>query len=86
MSAENFVNYLMKKYYQSKIKGDKKVELGSLKEGSHFLFPDLYGGIIGQLVKSGINATIIWKNHPEKRSNRREVIATSAKVFPYDYS
>ena len=86
MSAENFVNFMMKKYYQSKIIGDKKVSLHSLKEGTYFLFPNLYGGLIGQLVRNGINSTVKWVNHPEKQSNRREVIAANAKVFPYDYS
>lgn len=86
MSAENFVNFIMKKYHESKIKGDKKVKLASIKNGTHFIFPNLYGGLVGILIDCGINATVKWVNHPEKRNNKKEVISANAEVFPYDYS
>ena len=86
MAAEKFVYWLSMKHKETKILGDEAVHLGTLEPDSYFIIPGLYGGLIGQLISSGTNATIKWINHPEKkRSSKKEVIAYMTHVFPYDY-
>tara|TARA_B100000959_G_C14558298_1_gene450611 strand:+ start:157 stop:414 length:258 start_codon:yes stop_codon:yes gene_type:complete len=85
MAAEKFVYWLSMKYKETKIIGDTGVNLGTLEPNTYFIIPSLYGGLIGQLLESGTNATVKWINHPEKRSNKKEIIAYSTHVFQYDY-
>jgi len=85
MSAEKFVDWLSMKYKETKIIGDKKVNLGTLEPNTYFIIPTLYGGLIGQLLESSTNVTVKWINHPGVKANKREVISYSTHVYPYDY-
>ena len=85
MAAERFINWLVKKYNKTKIIGER-VRLSSLEPGDHFIFPNLYNGLIGELLEVGINARVKWINHPERKSKKAEIIASTAEVYKYHYS
>ena len=85
MAAETFINWLMKKYNKTKIIGGK-VRLSTLEPGDYFIFPNLYNGLIGQLLDCGTNARVKWINFPERKSSKAEVISASATVYKYNYS
>ena len=82
MGNQAFLNKLNNWNIMTKI-GKKRVQLSSLKDGDLFIFPNLYGGLIGVLVSCSINATVKWVNHPEKPKGKREIIAASAQVYRY---
>tara|TARA_R100000152_G_C6709211_1_gene137121 strand:+ start:40 stop:294 length:255 start_codon:yes stop_codon:yes gene_type:complete len=83
MGANRFIQFMTKKYNETKIVG-KRVHLSTLKAGDHFIFPNLYGGTIGELISCDMNATVKWLNHPEKVKNKKEIIAASAEVYKYE--
>ena len=85
MAADRFINWLMRKYNNTKIIGER-VRLGTLEPGDYFIFPTLYNGLIGQLIEAGINSRVKWINHPERTSKKAEMIASTAEVYKYDYS
>ena len=84
MGAIRFIEFMTKKYNETKIVG-KRVHLSTLQAGEYFIFPNIYGGVIGQLISCEMNATVKWLNHPDKAKNKKEIIAASAEVFKYDY-
>ena len=85
MAAEKFITWLMRKYNKTKIIGEK-VRLETLEPGDYFIFPNLYNGLIGQLIDAGINSRVKWINHPERKSKKAEIIAASAEVYKYNHS
>tara|TARA_B100000424_G_scaffold215369_1_gene173220 strand:+ start:2089 stop:2346 length:258 start_codon:yes stop_codon:yes gene_type:complete len=84
MGAIRFLDYMTKKYNETKIVG-KRVHLSTLKPGDYFIFPNLYDGVIGKLIACDMNATVKWIHHPGKLSNKKEIIAASAEIYKYDY-
>jgi hypothetical protein len=85
MAADRFINWLVKKYNKTKIIGEM-VPLSALEPGDYFIFPNLYNGLIGQLLECGTNAKVKWVTHPERKSSKAEIIAASATVYKYNYS
>jgi len=83
MGANRFITFMTKKYNETKTVG-KRVHLCTLKPGDHFIFPNSYNGLIGELVACDMNATVKWLNHPDKVKNKKEIIASQAEVYKYE--
>jgi len=82
MGSQVFLNKLTAWNIMTKI-GKTRVKISTLSEGDYFIFPNLYGGVIGILISCSINAKVKWVNHPEKAKGKTETISSSAEVFRY---
>ena len=82
MGSKVFLNKLNAWNIMTKI-GKNRVKISTLSEGDYFIFPDLYGGLIGILMSCNINARVKWVNHPEKAKGKIEIISSGAEVFRY---
>jgi hypothetical protein len=82
MGNQRFLNKLNAWNIMTKI-GKNRVKISTLSEGDYFIFPNLYGGLIGILISCSINATVKWVNHPEKPKGKKEVISLGSEVFRY---